>query len=57
MSAAFKEYISKELNTGKTQETPFKERLNEAKKKVEVSDKDRTMKRELSNKKSSKFYK
>ena len=29
MSAAFKEYISKEMNRGKTKEKPFKERMTE----------------------------
>ena len=47
MSDAFKEYISKELNNGKTRKKSFKERMNEAKEKVKVSDKDKTMKREV----------
>ena len=47
MSAAFKEYLSKELNRDKTKEKSFKERMSEAKEKVKVSDKDKTMKREV----------
>ena len=47
MSAAFKEYISIELNRGKTKEKPFKERMNEAKEKVKVSDKEKANKREV----------
>ena len=45
MSAAFKEYISTELNNGKAKEKPFKERMNEAKEKVKVSDKEKSAKR------------
>ena len=47
MTAAFKEHIASELNKGKSQEKPFKERLNEAKAKVTVVDKDKNMKREV----------
>jgi hypothetical protein len=47
MSAAFKEYIATELNKSKTNEKPFKERLNNAKEKVKVSDKEKTAKREV----------
>ena len=45
MSAAFKEYISAALNQDKTKEKPFKERMDEAKEKVKVSDKEKTAKR------------
>ena len=45
MSAAFREYISKELNRGKTKEKPFKERMTEAKGKVKVTDKEKSSRR------------
>ena len=45
MTAAFKEYIAKELNKDKTKEKPFKERLKNAKDKVVVTDKEKTNKR------------
>ena len=45
MSAAFKEYISKELNRGKTKEKPFKERMTEAKGRVSVTDKEKSSRR------------
>ena len=45
MSAAFKEYISTELNKGKSNEKPFKERMTEAKDKATVNDKEKTAKR------------
>ena len=47
MSAAFKEYIEKELNKSRNEEKPFKERMNEAKEKVKVSEKDKNQKREV----------
>ena len=47
MTAAFKEHLANELSKGKSQEKPFKERLNEAKAKVVVADKDKNMKREV----------
>jgi len=47
MSGAFNEYLSKEMNNGKTKEKSFKERMSEAKEKAKVSDKNRTMKREV----------
>jgi len=47
MMDAFKEHIAKELNKGKSKDKPFKERLNEAKAKVVVADKDKNMKREV----------
>ena len=45
MSAAFQEYISKEMNRGKTKEKPFKERMTEAKGKVTVTDKEKSSRR------------
>ena len=45
MSAAFKEYISKEMNRGKTKEKPFKERMTEAKGRVSVTDKEKSSRR------------
>ena len=47
MTEAFKEYISMELNKSKTKEKSFKERLNNAKEKVKVSDKEKIAKREV----------
>ena len=47
MSAAFKEYLSKELDKGKSKERSFKDLLNDAKEKVTVSDKDKKMQREV----------
>ena len=47
MSAAFKEYLAKELNRGKSKEKPFKELLKEAKEKVKISDKEKANKREV----------
>jgi hypothetical protein len=47
MSAAFKEYIAKELSKTKTKGKPFKERLKKAKEKVVVTDKEKTAKREV----------
>ena len=47
MTAAFMEYTAKELKKGKTKEQSFKERINEAKEKVKVEDKDKKMKREV----------
>ena len=47
MSAAFKEYISKEMNKSKTKEKPFKARLKNAKEKVVVADKEKVNKREV----------
>jgi hypothetical protein len=46
MTAAFMEYTAKEIKRGKTKEKSFKERMTEAKSKVEVTDKDKTKKRE-----------
>ena len=45
MSAAFKEYLSKELNQEKTKEKPFKKRMTEAKDKVKVTDKEKSSRR------------
>lgn len=47
MSAAFKEYIAKELNKDKTTEKPFKERMKEAKERVKANDKDKATKRRI----------
>jgi hypothetical protein len=47
MSGAFNEYLTKEINNGKTKEKSFKERMSEAKEKVKVTDKNKTMKREV----------
>jgi len=47
MTAAFKEHLANEINKGKSQDKPFKERLNDAKAKVVVTDKDKNMKREV----------
>ena len=47
MSAAFKEYISEELNKAKSKEKPFKERMNEAKEKIKGSDKEKANRREV----------
>lgn len=47
MTAAFKEYITKEMNKSKTNEKSFKERMTEAKAKVEITDKDKSKKREV----------
>ena len=47
MSEAFKEYLAKELNKGKIKEKSFKERMSEAKEKVEVSDKEKSNRREV----------
>lgn len=45
MTAAFKEYLGKEINKAKTNERGFKEKMMEAKGKVTVEDKDKTMRR------------
>jgi len=45
MSAAFKEYISEELNRDKSKEKPFKERMTEAKGRVTVTDKEKSSRR------------
>jgi len=47
MSAAFKDYIAREMNKSKTKEKPFKERLKNAKEKVVVTDKEKANKREV----------
>jgi hypothetical protein len=47
MAGAFNEYLSKEIRNGKTKEKSFKERMGEAKEKANISDKDKTMKREV----------
>ena len=41
MSAAFKEYIAKEINKGKSKEQPFKARMKDAKEKVSAANEDR----------------
>ena len=45
MTAAFKEYLGKEINKGKTNEQGFKEKMTGAKSRVTVEDKDRATKR------------
>ncbi|MCL2501414.1 MAG: PcfB family protein [Defluviitaleaceae bacterium] len=47
MSAAFRAYIGKELGKDKSKSLPFKKRLNDAKEKVKVTDKDKKMRREV----------
>ena len=47
MTAAFKEHLSNELNKAKSKEQSFKERLNDAKSRIVVADKDKSMKREV----------
>ena len=47
MSAAFKEYLAKELDKGKSKSQPFRDLLKKAKEKVTVSDKDKKMRREV----------
>ena len=45
MTAAFKEYLAKEIKKGKTKEQPFKERMSKAKSKVNLVNEDRATKR------------
>ena len=45
MSAAFKAYTAKAINKGKSNETPFKARMSEAKEKVAAVNEDRATKR------------
>jgi len=53
MTAAFKEYLTNEINKGKSKEKPFKEMLNEAKTQAKAhnqentADKDKSTKREV----------
>jgi hypothetical protein len=47
MSAAFKEYLAKEINKGKSKKPNFKERLNNAKSRVKVKDKVKKQRREV----------
>ena len=47
MTAAFKEHLSGELSRSKSKEQSFKDRMDDAKSRVTVIDKDKSMKREV----------
>jgi cystathionine beta-lyase/cystathionine gamma-synthase len=47
MSAAFNEYLASEIHKGKSEKQGFKERLNDAKSKVKVQDKEKNQRREV----------
>ena len=47
MTAAFKEHLAREIDKGKSKEKSFKDRMDDAKSRVVIVDKDKSMKREV----------